>query len=529
MHLNYHSMKKFLLYLSFFAISCLTVWHLKVTPSEVQVTETDSTLRSSGPKQKKSEGQAPSTKPDLPPLRQDSQAPSTKPDLPPLRQDSQATLEPTDATSLEEMGETELERPSPSSSENVPSRPLVAESNYMKSIEEITLEVMESEKTLEMKDEVNGDQLKRISLRKTSFKYPYLIVEESLTVNSDGEETLDHAEALVADHLIVNLKPYVDLDMAKEELKDLNCSLGDKITEGVYLVNLEGKPSIEEHFEKRELLDEIEHLVEIVEPDFFITIVKMPNDSQMNRLWGLHNTGQTGGTQDKDLDGPEAWDKTTGSKNVLAAIIDTGIDRNHEDLKANMWTNPGEIAGNGKDDDGNGFIDDVHGWDFVNNDNNPHDDNSHGTHCAGTIGGVGNNGKGVAGVAWNVSMVGIKFLSGSGRGSSSDAIKSIAYATKIGVDFTSNSWGGGGSSTSMKRAIEEAGKKGIGFIAAAGNHNGNNDSRPSYPASYDLDNVIAVGANDHNGKKASFSCYGKNSVDLFAPGVNTYSTVPGNK
>jgi alpha-tubulin suppressor-like RCC1 family protein len=132
-------------------------------------------------------------------------------------------------------------------------------------------------------------------------------------------------------------------------------------------------------------------------------------------------------------------------------------------------------------------------------------------------------------VAWNVSMVGIKFLSRSGSGSSSDAIKSIAYATKIGVDFTSNSWGGGGSSSSLKRVIEEAGKKGIGFIAAAGNHNGNNDSRPSYPASYDLDNIIAVGANDHNGKKADFSCYGKNSVDLFAPGVNIYSTVPGNK
>jgi subtilisin family serine protease/alpha-tubulin suppressor-like RCC1 family protein/uncharacterized membrane protein len=399
----------------------------------------------------------------------------------------------------------------------------------MKSIEEITLEVVESENTIEMKDELNGDQLKRTSLRKTSFKYPYLIVEESLTVDSEGKETVHHVEALVADHLIVNLQPHVDLEMAKDELNDLNCSLGDKITEGVYLLKIQGKPSIDGHFEKRELLNEIDHLIEIVEPDYFVTIVKSPNDTYRNRLWGMHNTGQTGGTQDKDIDGPEAWDKTTGSKNVLGAVIDTGIDRNHEDLKANMWTNPGEIAGNGKDDDGNGFIDDVHGWDFVNNDNNPHDDHSHGTHCAGTIGGVGNNGKGVVGVAWNVSMVGIKFLSRSGSGSSSDAIKSVAYATKIGVDFTSNSWGGGGSSSSLKRVIEEAGKKGIGFIAAAGNHNGNNDSRPSYPASYDLDNVIAVGSHDHRGNRASSSCYGKKSVDLFAPGVSIYSTVPGNR
>ena len=154
-------MKKFLLYLSFFAISCVTVWHLKVTPSEVQFTETDSTLRSSGPEQKKSEGQAP----------------STNPDLPLLRQDSKRTSEPANAPPLKDVEETESEREALVSSENAPSRPLVAESNYMKSIEEITLEVMESEKTLEMKDELNGDQLKRISLRKTSFKYPYLIVE----------------------------------------------------------------------------------------------------------------------------------------------------------------------------------------------------------------------------------------------------------------------------------------------------------------------------------------------------------------
>ena len=206
MHHKYHSMKKFLLYLSFFAISCLTVWHLKVKPSEVQVTQTDSTLRSSGPEQKKTE----------------AQAPSTNPDLPPLRQDSQATSEPANGAALEDAGETESERGTPSPPENTPSRPLVAESNYMKSIEEITLEVMESEKTHEMKDELNGDQLTRISLRKTSFKYPYLIVEESLSVKPDGEETLQHVEALVADHLIVNLLPNIDLKMAKDRLEDLN-------------------------------------------------------------------------------------------------------------------------------------------------------------------------------------------------------------------------------------------------------------------------------------------------------------------
>tara|TARA_B100001057_G_scaffold220615_1_gene220994 strand:- start:2917 stop:12516 length:9600 start_codon:yes stop_codon:yes gene_type:complete len=498
-------MKKFTFLLCFFGITCLTLWNFNMQPSETPVAKSQPTEE---------------------PTSNESQAKTTE------ASSSSNTTEGPEAFIEEETDESVdnlLRTQTTTSPLETINRPLVAESNFMQTIEEITLKVMESKKQNLVKNELGGDQLNRLTLRKTSFKYPYLIVEESLTVDSEGKETVHQVEALVADHLIVNLQPDVDLEMANEELKELNCSLGDKITEGLYLVNIKGKASIDNHFEKRELLNEIDHLVEIVEPDYFVTIVKMPDDSYRNKLWGMHNTGQTGGTDDKDIDGPEAWDKTTGSKNVLGAIIDTGVDRNHEDLKANMWTNPGEIPGNGKDDDGNGFIDDVHGWDFVNNDNNPHDDHSHGTHCAGSIGGVGNNGKGVVGVAWNVSMVGIKFLSGSGGGSTSDAIKSVAYATKIGVDFTSNSWGGGGSSASLKQAIEEAGKKGVGFIAAAGNHAGNNDSRPSYPASYDLDNVIAVGSHDHRGNKASSSCYGKKSVDLFAPGVSIYSTVPGNR
>jgi subtilisin family serine protease len=503
MNIPTNNMKKIAFFLCFFGITCITFWNLHVQPSETNVAKNQPSSNSDEPQPNQHPVQA---------VKNETEGAEAFID--------EATVDP-----LDDFLETQSTS-SPSLAEN---RSVVAESNHMQKIDEITLEVLESERVTQTEGELNSVQNKRISLRKTSFKYPYLIVEESLSVNAEGKESVSKVEALVANHLIINLQPHVDLEMAKEELKDLNCSLGDKITEGVYLVNIKGKPSIKNHFEKRESLNQIDHLAEIVEPDYFVSIVKMPNDSYRNKLWGMHNSGQTGGTNDKDIDGPEAWDKTTGSKNVLGAVIDTGIDRNHEDLKANMWTNPGEIAGNGKDDDGNGFIDDVHGWDFANNDNNPHDDHSHGTHCAGTIGGVGNNGKGVVGVAWNVSMVGIKFLSGSGGGATSDAIKSVAYATKIGVDFTSNSWGGGGSSASLKRAIEEAEKKGIGFIAAAGNHNGNNDSRPSYPASYDLDNVISVGAHDHKGNRASFSCYGKKSVDIFAPGVNTYSTVPGNR
>ena len=258
-----------------------------------------------------------------------------------------------------------------------------------------------------------------------------------------------------------------------------------------------------------------------------------PNDPRYGDLYGLHNTGQSGGTPNADIDAPEAWSVSTGSRDVIVAVVDTGIDYNHPDLAANMWVNPGEIAGNGVDDDGNGFVDDVHGYDFVNNDGDPFDDQGHGTHCAGTIGGVGNNGTGVVGVNWEVSLMGLKFLSSSGSGSTSDAIQAINYATMMrtrygqNVRVTSNSWGGGGSSSAMRQAIESGAAADILFVAAAGNDRSDNDSRPQYPASYTSEAVVSVAATDRNDALASFSNYGATSVDLAAPGVSIVSSVPG--
>ena len=275
--------------------------------------------------------------------------------------------------------------------------------------------------------------------------------------------------------------------------------------------------------------------VRYAEPDYVLhTTETIPDDPQFSSLWGMHNTGQTGGTIDADIDAPEAWDRFTGSSTVVIASIDTGVDYNHVDLAANMWVNPGEIAGDGIDNDGNGFIDDIHGIDTLNSDSDPYDDNRHGTHTSGTFGGDGNNGIGVAGVNWDVQIMALKFLGAGGSGSTSDAVEAIEYMTMMKRDYginivaSNNSWGGGSYSTALIDAIQASNDEGIMFVASAGNSSRNTDSSPSYPASYNLDGIISVAATDHNDAKASFSNYGAVSVDLGAPGVNTLSTTPGN-
>lgn len=272
-----------------------------------------------------------------------------------------------------------------------------------------------------------------------------------------------------------------------------------------------------------------------VEPNFVLSNnSNFPNDPQFAQMYGLHNTGQTGGTADADIDAPEAWDITTGSSNVVVADIDTGIDYNHPDLVANLWVNPGEVAGDGIDNDGNGYIDDIHGWDFAYHDNDPFDGAGHGTHTAGTIGAVGDNGVGVTGVAWNVQIMSLKFLSDGGSGDIADAVSALNYASMMHRDYgvnvrlSSNSWGGGGYSQAMYDAIQASGQEGMLFIAAAGNNSSDNDSFAFYPATYNLDNVIAVAATDHNDNLANFSNWGATTVDLAAPGVDIRSTLPNN-
>jgi hypothetical protein len=267
-------------------------------------------------------------------------------------------------------------------------------------------------------------------------------------------------------------------------------------------------------------------LIERIEPNFKVSIARLPNDPQFGALWGLHNIGQTGGAAGADIDAPEAWDAFTGSHQIIVAVIDTGIDHTHPDLAANMWVNPGEIPGNGIDDDGNGLVDDVHGYNFWSRTGDSRDDHGHGTHVAGTIGAVGDNGLGVVGVNWNVRLMSVKFLNASGIGFTTDAIEAVVYATDMGARVMNNSWGGGGYSQALADAISAANEAGVLFVAAAGNNGSNNDVSPFYPAGYALPNVVSVAATTAGDGLATFSNYGTASVHLGAPGVGTLSTVP---
>jgi subtilisin family serine protease len=280
--------------------------------------------------------------------------------------------------------------------------------------------------------------------------------------------------------------------------------------------------------------------VSYVEPNHVVSAFVVPNDPSFGSLWGLNNTGQTGGTPDDDIDAPEAWDLEKGSSSVVVAVIDTGVDFSHPDLAAQQWVNPGENCGSsdptiscgdrtdGVDNDNDGYVDDWRGWDFINHDNNPFDDNNHGTHVSGTIGAVGDNGIGVAGVNWHVRIMALKFLGSNGSGSTADAISATLFAADHGASVASNSWGGGPFDQGLSNAIEYGASKGMLFVAAAGNDSSNNDTTPSYPASYASDAIVSVAATDSNDSLASFSNYGATSVDLAAPGVGILSTTPGN-
>jgi subtilisin family serine protease len=266
-----------------------------------------------------------------------------------------------------------------------------------------------------------------------------------------------------------------------------------------------------------------------VEPDYIVKPLLEPTDPAFvdGRLWGLKNIGQNRGVPEADIDAVRAWDVTTGAKEVIVAVIDTGIRYTHQDLQPQMWRNPREVPGNGRDDDGNGFIDDQFGINAINGTGNPFDDVDHGSHVAGTIGAAADGTAEHVGVAWNVQLMACKFLGPNG-GVTSDAITCIDYAVANGAKILNNSWGGGLFSTPLLEAIRRARARGVLFVAAAGNDGTDNDALPHYPSNYAVDNVISVAALNRRDELADFSNFGRDTVHIGAPGVEIFSCVATN-
>ncbi len=267
--------------------------------------------------------------------------------------------------------------------------------------------------------------------------------------------------------------------------------------------------------------------VEFAEPNYIVKTSAIPNDPGYSLQWGLNNTGQTGGTSGADIHAQAAWDVTKGSNNIIIAVVDTGVAYDHPDLSGNIWVNTAELNGlPGVDDDHNGFIDDIYGWDFINNDGYPVDYDQHGTHVAGIIAAKGNNGTGISGVMWSARIMPLRFLGVTGSGDVAKAAEAIEYAADNGARIINASWGGNDYSITLYNAIEYARQKNVLVVAAAGNETMNNDIDAFYPASFNLANIISVAASDRNDSLAYFSNYGRVSVHLAAPGVTIYSSVP---
>lgn len=350
-----------------------------------------------------------------------------------------------------------------------------------------------------------------------------------------SDKTHSHKAALptfVPGELLVKFKPTVEKSKKDKIHAEIDAEILSSIPElGVERIKSRRGESTETLLKKYKQRAEIEY----AEPNGIVRSHATPNDPRFSEQDALHNTGQNGGTADADIDAPEAWNLQTGSGGVVVASIDSGVDYNHPDLAANIWSNPAEIPGNAIDDDNNGYIDDTRGWNFVGRSNDPMDDHGHGSHTAGSIAAVGNNGIGVSGVSWQARIIPLKILDNTGSGTFSNAAQAIIYAANMGARVANNSWGcnsaeGACESLTIENAIKLAQQKNMLTVFAAGNENSNNDVHHSYPCDTPVSNVLCIGATDHNDQRAIYSSggsnYGLRSVDLAAPGKAILSTVP---
>lgn len=358
----------------------------------------------------------------------------------------------------------------------------------------------------------------RSSLYRTSFKFPLVrVVEDS----RDGSGEAVRSVAMVADHLLLRLAPAERLRLDRFLQRYPDVRIRRELSTGEHLLLEIPDPSAPDALALWQQRLEREG-IRRAGPDFLQhATATTPNDPDYGQLWGLHNSGQSGGTPDADIDAPEAWDIATGGA-IIVAVVDSGVDHRHPDLAANLWTN---AAGE-------------HGYDFYDHDADPSDPSTaserghgHGTHVSGTIAAAGNNAGGIAGVAWRAKIMALRFINAGYGGATSDAISCIRYATDNGARIINNSWGGSGGAPgdALNQEITRARARGVLFIAAAGNEGSDNDLFPSYPANYPDDNILSIAATDRRDALASYSNFGKTRVDLAAPGSEIYSTLPNGR
>jgi subtilisin family serine protease len=355
------------------------------------------------------------------------------------------------------------------------------------------------------------------------------LFENPINPRAQGKMSLSHSRPrYVQGEILVKYKSHVSASTIRSHQDRVGAStIRAHRHIGVRHVKLHPFMSVEtalEHYRKNPD-------VAYAEPNYIRYLrATTPNDPFFSNLWGLHNTGQsvngTFGTSGADIHGPEAWDVARGSNTFVIAVIDTGVDYNHPDLSGNIWVNPGEVVGNGLDDDHNSHVDDIRGWDFVDDDNDPMDVHGHGTHVSGTIAAVGNNNIGVTGVCWQAKIMPVRALDAFGSGTDANIIAAIGYAVSMGAKVINASFGGPDYAQGLYDAVANANAAGVLFVAAAGNDGTNNDTIPSYPASFNLPNIISVAATNQNDQLSDFSNYGATSVHVAAPGENIYSTLP---
>ena len=356
--------------------------------------------------------------------------------------------------------------------------------------------------------------------------------------------TIKTQAAKTTPEVLVRFKPGVSLDQIRTIAAMNNDVLSDEIESVEGLTVIDDLDDANADAVARQYAD-MNDVVDYAEPNFRIELDEPanslyskdllyrepsalhPNDPQFGDQWALNNLGQDGGKERADIDALKAWLTTKGSKDVVVAVLDSGVDFTHIDLRENMWIRPADVPA--YTDDELGDFNDINGYNGTDTISDPMDDNGHGTHCAGIIGAEGDNGEGIAGINWTVKIMPLKFLGKGGFGSTNDAIEAINYAIDrkkkgVNVRIISASWGSTSKSKALGDTIKAAGDAGILFVAAAGNNSSNNDRWPHYPSNYDLPNVVSVAAMDRADKMASFSNYGPKAVHIAAPGKDILST-----